>query len=308
MNAQAFKTLVTRELWEHRSLVWAPVVTAALLVIGTLLSAQGTGSMQINLDGNDSSFFATLSTDPNVNSQLFGIWTSSLIVPQAFVGLLVIFFYLLDCLYAERKDRSILFWKSLPVSDESTVLSKGLTALIVVPVWVWLLSLVSGLLVFGIVAVKVSGTPLAPLGDFHAAVWLTSQLVLLQNLFLAALWYAPVVGYLLVASAFAPRSPLVWTILPPVLLVTAEKIVFNTSHIAGFISHRLRGFFDHLGGLMTRDGEQLSMPDVVAQIDAAYRGLSAAGILGELVLWLGLPAAAALFWGAARLRRWRDAV
>jgi ABC-2 type transport system permease protein len=194
------------------------------------------------------------------------------------------------------------------VSDESTVLSKGLTALIVVPVWVWLLSLVSGLLVFGIVAVKVSGTPLAPLGDFHAAVWLTSQLVLLQNLFLAALWFAPVVGYLLVASAFAPRSPLVWTILPPVLLVTAETIVFNTSHIAGFISHRLRGFFDHLGGLMTRDGEQLSMPDVVAQIDAVYRGLSAAGILGELDLWLGLPAAAALFWGAARLRRWRDAV
>lgn len=60
MNAQAFKTLVTRELWEHRSLVWAPVVTAALLVIGTLLSAQGTGSVQINLDGNDSSFFARL--------------------------------------------------------------------------------------------------------------------------------------------------------------------------------------------------------------------------------------------------------
>jgi hypothetical protein len=58
---------------------------------------------------------------------------------------------------------------------------------------------------------------------------------------------------------------------------------------------------------MTRDSAQLSMPDVVAQIDAAYRGLSATGILGELDLWLGLPAAAAFFWGAARLRRWRDA-
>ena len=104
MNAKAFKTLVIRELWEHRSLVWAPVVTAALLVIGTLLSAQGTGSVQINLDGNDSSFFARLSTDPTVNSQLFGIWTSSLIVPQAFVGFLV----MLGCaLVIERQLRAI---------------------------------------------------------------------------------------------------------------------------------------------------------------------------------------------------------
>ena len=307
MNAQAFKTLVTRELWEHRSLVWAPVVTAVLLVVGTMLSAQGTGSVQIDLDGRESSFFLALSTDPKVSSQLFGIWTSSLIIPQAFVGFLVIFFYLLDCLYAERKDRSILFWKSLPVSDEATVLSKGLTALLIVPIWVWLLSLVSGLMVFGIVAMKVSGTPLAPLGDFHPLVWLTSQVVLLQNLLLAALWYAPVVGYLLVASAFAPRSPLVWTILPPVLLVTAEKIVFNTSLVAGFIAHRLSGFFDHLGGLLTHDGEQLSMPHVVSAIDDAYRGLSAASVLGEVELWMGLPVAAALFWGAARLRRWRDA-
>ena len=307
MNAQAFKTLVTRELWEHRSLVWAPVVTAVLLVVGTLFSAQGAGSVQIDLDGRESSFFMALSTDPNVSGQLFGIWTSSLIIPQAFVGFLVIFFYLLDCLYAERKDRSILFWKSLPVSDEATVLSKGLTALLVVPVWVWLLSLVSGLLVFGIVAMKVSGTPLAPLGQFHPLVWLTSQVVMLQNLLLAALWYAPIVGYLLVASAFAPRSPLVWTVLPPVLLVTAEKIVFNTSLVGGFIAHRLNGFFEHLGGLLTHDGEQLSMPHVVTAIDEAYRGLSAASILGELELWLGLPVAAALFWGAARLRRLRDA-
>jgi ABC-2 type transport system permease protein len=307
MNAHAFKTLVTRELWEHRSLVWAPLATAALLVVGTLLSTQVTGSVQIDFGRLDSSLLATLSTDPNVNRRLFGIWTTSLIIPQAFVGFLVICFYLLNCLYAERKDRSILFWKSLPVSDESTVLSKALTALIVVPVWVWLLSVVSGLMVFSIVAVKVSGTPLAPLGDFHAAVWLTSQWVLLQNLFLAALWYAPVVGYRLVASVFAPRSPLVWSILPPVLLVTAETIVFDSSHIARFTTHRLRGVFDHLGGPTTHDGAQLSTHEFIASIDETYRGLSAAGILGEIHLWLGLPAAAALFWGAARLRRWRDA-
>lgn len=307
MNAQAFKTLVTRELWEHRSLVWAPVVTAVLLVVGTMLSAQGTGSVQIDLDGRESSFFMALSSDPKVSGELFGVWTSSLIIPQAFVGFLVIFFYLLDCLYGERKDRSILFWKSLPLSDEATVISKGLTALIVVPVWVWLLSLVSGLLVFGIVAMKVSGTPLAPLGEFHPFIWLMTQVVLLQNLLLAALWYAPIVGYLLVASAFAPRSPLVWTILPPVLLVTAEKIVFNTSLVGGFIAHRLSGFFEHLGGMLLREGDQVASPAAAAVIGDAYQGLSAVSVLTETDLWLGLPVAAVLFWGAARLRRWRDA-
>ena len=35
--------------------------------------------------------------------------------------------------YDERKDRSVLFWKSLPVSDRDTVLSKAVSALVVAP-------------------------------------------------------------------------------------------------------------------------------------------------------------------------------
>lgn len=306
MNAQAFKTLVTRELWEHRSLVWAPVVTAALLVIGTLLSAQGTGSVQIDFDGRESSFFATLSADPNANSQLFGIWTSSLIIPQAFVGFLVIFFYLLDCLYAERKDRSILFWKSLPVSDTATVLSKAATALVAVPLWVWLLSIVTGLLTFAIVALKVAGTPVAPLGNFHPATWIVLQLTLLQNLLIAALWYAPVAAYLLLVSAWAKRAPFLWAVLPPALLALFEEITFGSGYVARFIGHRLSGFFEAVGPGLSVDGDTIDTPAVMHSIRAAYEGLSAASLLASPGLYLGLLIAAALLFAATRLRRWRD--
>ncbi|NDB25158.1 MAG: hypothetical protein EB021_06885, partial [Gammaproteobacteria bacterium] len=196
MNARSFITLLRRETWEHRSLVWVPLVVATLIVVSAILSTNVTNSIEIRVDGEESEFFARLAIDTAKQSQLFAVWMSSLILPLIVVGLTVLFFYLLDALYAERKDRSILFWKSMPVSDTATVLSKAFTALVVVPVWIWLLSLVMGLLVFVVVALKVGGTPLAPLGNFHVGTWFALQATLLLNLLVAALWYAPIAAWL----------------------------------------------------------------------------------------------------------------
>ena len=159
----AFLTLIRRELWEHRGLVWAPLLTAALLVVVTFFGSR-VGGVDINFDDDESIFFADLAENPAAQIQLFAVWTSSLMVPQLLVALLVIFFYLLDALYSERKDRSILFWKSLPVSDAATVGAKFMVAAFLMPIWVWALSLVSGLLIFLIVKVIVAATHLAPLG------------------------------------------------------------------------------------------------------------------------------------------------
>jgi len=307
MSLHTFLTLLKRESWEHRSLVWLPLLTAALIVVTALISTQVAGSIRISLDNGERDFFATLSLDPQAQAQLFGVWMGSLVAPIMLVATVVLFFYLLDALYGERKDRSILFWKSLPVSDAATVISKAVTALIAVPIWVWLLSLVAGLLTFVIVAIKVAGTPMAALGNFHFAAWVVLQLTLLQNLLIAALWYAPLAAWLLLVSVWARRAPFLWAVLPPALLALFEEITFGSSQVFKFIGYRLFGFFDAIGpGLIRGDTEEADTASILQSIRDAYEGMSAAALFGTPDLYLGALAAVGLLALTIRLRRWRD--
>lgn len=308
MTLRTFLTLLKRESWEHRSLVWLPLLTAALIVATALISTQvaGMARVRITLDGGERDFFASLAVDPQAQAQLFGVWMGSLVAPIMLVAAVVLFFYLLDALYAERKDRSILFWKSLPVSDGATVISKAVTALVAVPLWVWLLSLITGLLTFAIVAVKVAGTPVAPLGNFHFGVWVVLQLTLLQNVLIAALWYAPLAAWLLLVSVWARRSPFLWAVLPPGLLALFEEITFGRSQVAHFIGYRFSGFFDAMGPGLAVKSDEIDTTSMLQSIREAYEGMSAVSLLGTPDLYLGVLAAAALLWLTIRLRRWRD--
>jgi len=305
MNLKVMKTLLWRETWEHRGLIWAPLITAAVIVLTALLSANFTGSVKIDLDGNEQELFAALSTDFSHQRQLFAVWLGALVIPQMLVAMIVLAFYMLDSLYNERKDRSILFWKSMPVSDAETVGSKLATALLLVPLWVWIVSMITSLLVFAIVSLKLGGTPLAPLTTFHPDAWFVLQLTMLQNVLVAALWYAPIAVYLLLMSVYAKRSPFLWAVLPPVLLVIFEEIAFNTSMIAGFISNRLFGFFRELD-LNISAGDGTTSASVMQQIARNYEQLGTLDMLATTDLWFGVVAAVIGFFIVVRLRRWRD--
>jgi ABC-2 type transport system permease protein len=307
MNALSFLTLIKRETWEHRSLVWVPVVTAALIVVAALVSSNVSGSIQldVDLDGESAAFFARLAADEMTQAQLFSIWMGSLGIPVLFVSVIVLFFYLLDALYAERKDRSILFWKSMPVSDAATVVSKLVTALVAMPIWIWAVSLVMGLCTFAIIAAKVSGTPIAPLGQFHLGAWVVLQLNFLQNLLLASLWYAPIAAWLLLISVWAKRAPFLWAVLPPALVMLFEEIIFNTEYVAQLVGYRLTHFFEVATiGFEVENGAESQA--IVDAIQNTYDRLSAISLLGELHLYSGLAVAAAFVVAAIRLRRWRD--
>lgn len=305
MNIKVMKTLLWRETWEHRGLIWAPVVTAAVIVLTALLSTSFTGSVQINIDGKEQELFATLATDLSHQRQLFAVWLGALVIPQMIVAMIVLVFYVLDSLYNERKDRSILFWKSMPVSDAQTVGSKLATALLLVPLWVWLVSMLASLVVFVIVSVKLGGTPLAPLATFHVSTWLALQLTMLQNVLVAALWYAPVAVYLLLTSVYANRSPFLWAVLPPVLLVIFEEVAFNTSMIAGFIANRLFGFFRELDlHISSTDGD--TSASLMREIARSYEQLGTLDMLAKPDLWFGVALAVIGFFVVVRLRRWRD--
>ena len=305
MNLKLMKTLLWRETWEHRGLIWAPLITAAVIVLTALLSTSFTGSVKFDLDGKERELFATLSTDFSHQRQLFAVWLGALVIPQMIVAMIVLVFYALDSLYNERKDRSILFWKSMPVSDAETVGSKLVTALLVVPLWVWIVSMIASLAVFAIVSLKLGGTPLATLATFHTGTWLVLQLTMLQNVLVAALWYAPVAVYLLLMSVYAKRSPFLWAVLPPVLLIIFEEVAFNTSMIAGFISNRLFGFFRELDlHISSEDGS--SSASMMQEIARSYEQLGTLDMLATTDLWLGVALAIVGFFVVVRLRRWRD--
>lgn len=279
-TTRPFLTLVRRELWEHGSLIWAPLAMALMIIVVSLVSGMVKGSVDIDL-GEDRPL-PELFGDAEKQRGIFTLVMAGLVLPQLLVGFVVVFFYLLDSLFTERRDRSILFWKSLPVSDAKTVLSKLFVALVAVPLWSWALSLVVGLVVFGVVAAQVSGTPAAGLGTWHGGTWLTVQAAMLGKMVIAALWYLPVAGWLLLVSVLAKRAPFLWATLPFLVLSLAERIALGSNVVGALVAQRLFGF-----------SEEVSL-------------MSEFPLLASPGLWIGVAVGAALVYAAIRVRRRSD--
>ena len=279
-TTRPFLTLVRRELWEHGSLFWAPLAMALMIIVVSLVSGMVKGSVDIDL-GEDRPL-PELFGDAEKQRGIFSLVMAGLVLPQLLVAFVVVFFYLLDCLFTERRDRSILFWKSLPVSDAKTVLSKLFVALVAVPLWSWVLSLVVGLVVFGVLAAQVSGTPAAGLGTWHGGTWLTVQAAMLGKMAIAALWYLPVAGWLLLVSVLAKRAPFLWATLPFLVLSLAERITLGSNEVGALVAQRLFGF-----------REEVSL-------------IGEFPLLASPGLWIGVAVGAALVYAAIRVRRRSD--
>ena len=271
-TTRPFLTLVRRELWEHRGLIWAPLAMALTIIVLSLLGA----AQDITLPG------VVVVRDADEQRDFLSTLMIGLLVPQLLAGLVVVFFYLLDGLFTERRDRSILFWKSLPVSDTKTVLSKLFVALVAMPLWIWALSLLVGLVVFGVLAAKVSNTPAAALGTWHGEDWLVLQATLLGKLAVAALWYLPVAGWLLLVSVLAKRAPFLWATLPFLVLSLAERIALGTNVMGALVAQRLFGFREEVA--LMSEFPLLASPD----------------------LWIGVAVGAALVYAAIRVRQRSD--
>jgi ABC-2 type transport system permease protein len=282
----ALATLARRELWEHRSLWIAPLVVEGLLAIALLFG-------RVNMDLP----FPEDALGAQRQIALFTFMQWALAQPVLIVSGVVVSFYLLDCLYAERKDRSILFWKSLPLSDELTVGSKFFVATVVMPLGTLLLASAADLLFAAILGLRVH----ASLG-FSAYEWLRTEIVLLLEVVLAVLWYAPIAAALLVFSAWIPRNPIVWATLVSFVPALVERIAFGTHYIWTFEVYRTNGIWHKL----------VHGPDVFASVKhlppvgVVLESFDLRGVFTDVDLWLGVLAAIALTYAAARIRRYRD--
>ena len=278
---------VRRELWESRSIYIAPLAIAALILVGFLIST-------IHLPDK---MRAAAALSPLQQHELIEQpynFAALLIMGTTFI---VAVFYCLDGLHGERRDRSILFWKSLPVSDLTTVLSKASIPLVVLPlltfaitvVTQWMLLLISTAVLLG------NGLSVATLWSHVSLVqmWL---MLLYHLLAIHALWYAPIYGWLLLVSGWARRAAFLWAALPLLAIGVVEKIAFNTSHFAAMLEYRLGGGAQ---GAAFAAGS-MSM-DPLTQL-APGQFLISPG------LWIGLAIAAAFLAAAVRMRRYRGPI
>jgi ABC-2 type transport system permease protein len=270
-----------RELWENRSIYIAPLAVAGLILVGSLIST-------IHLPEK----MRAAALDPMQQHQLIE-------QPYMFAALLLMFttlvvgvFYCLDALYGERRDRSVLFWKSLPVSDLTTVLAKASIPIVVLPLLTFAFTVVTQaiMLLIGSARLLGSGVSVATLWG-HLALFQMWTMLLYHLVALHGLWWAPFWGWMLLVSAWSRRAPVLWATLPVLAIGLVEKIAFNTSHFGALLGYQFMGGPE--GNAPT--GDPLSM--------AALTPITPAQFLLSPGLWIGLAIAAAFLAAAVRLRR-----
>jgi len=273
---------VRRELWENRAIYIAPLVAAGVFLLTFVIHTIVLRWRRHGVWADNPALHDLLETPYQI--------AAGLIMGIAF---LVGIFYALDALYGERRDRSILLWKSLPVSDLTTVLAKATVPLLILPLLSFAITVVTQFLMLLLSSVILlgSGLSMATLWA-HSSVFSFSLMLLYHIVTVHGLWYAPIYGWLLLVSAWAPRAPFIWAFTPPLVIGGVEKMALNTSY-----------FFDLL--LRRLAGPEPAMPhrsDAVMDVMAA---LTPWQFFSEPGLWIGLAIAAVCLVGAVRLRRYR---
>ncbi len=278
---------VRRELWENRSIVIAPLVVAAVYLFGYAIST-------ISLPRR---MAAALALDPAPRAEAIATPFSVAAVLLVATAFLVGVFYCLDALQGERRDRSILFWKSLPLSDRTTVLSKISIPLLVLPLLVFAVVLAMQLVMLLLSAAVLLGNAPALRALFANVRLVPYSLALLYGLAAIALWHAPLYGWLLLVSAWARRVPFLWA-LAPVPIAVFERAAFGSSHFGWALRHRL------LGGYT----EAFSVPMPCSIPSDPFAFVTPGRLLGAPGLWIGLVVAVAFLAAATRLRHSREPI
>jgi ABC-2 type transport system permease protein len=293
---------VRRELWENRSIYVAPLAAAAVGMLAFLISLVGLPrSMRAPAEAGAMNHFTQFSAADRQRIMLAMPYSHVawlLLLTAAIVGI----FYSLDALHGERRDRSILFWKSLPVSDLTTVLAKASIPLVILPMLVFAITVVVQFVMW------LLSTAVLLMSDAGASTFWTQlplfqlELVLLYGLIVLSLWHAPIYAWLLLVSGWARRAAFLWAVLPLLAVAAFERIAFRTSYFASLLHYRLGGFAPNAFAFKTPDGVPID-PHFIPLAQ-----LTPGKFLSTPALWLGLIFAAALLAAAVRLRRYREPI
>src|ERR1700690_1900804 len=275
---------VRGELWENRSVYIAPLAVAAVALLAFLISTPGHWEIALRHPAQPRGVIA----------QPYDFAAGLMML----TGILVSVFYCLDALHSERRDRSILFWKSLPVSDLTTVLAKASIPLVILPLLTvaiafamqWIMLLMSS------VAVLANGQSVATLWRNISFIRM-SWLMLYHVLTVHALWPAPVYCWLLLVSGWPRRATFLWAALPLVAIAGVEQIVSHSWHFATLVGGRLIGASSPVA---------TTPPDMFPTAPMIH--ISPGPFVTSPSLWIGLALAAIFLAVTVRMRRYQEPI
>lgn len=304
---QTQMALIRRELWEHRALFVVPIVIGLIEALGSIVGqvTVSTAGQAVDIALLGATNLGDAERAAAINLLMFGV---SFLFIMAMGALMV--FYALDALYAERKDKSILFWRSLPVTDAETVVSKLLTAAIVIPLITVVMIAATHLVVLTIssiwVAIRGANAwhliwQAAPLFDN----WATTLVLLLS----VSVWVSPFIGWFLFVSAFTKRSPFLIAFLPFLVIPMLEKIFFGSWVFGEMLLARnpfkAPIFDDASGTALLFDDEEALMS--MAESGVSFLSfLDVSQFLTSIHVWLGVAVCGLLSFAAIYVRRYRD--
>ena len=297
--------LIRRELWEHRSIFVTPIAIGLILSLGVLMTERMLAAHTAEVD-----LGIAAASNLGDESHRSAVVNGLLFIPSViiFIGMsILVIFYSLDSLYAERKDKSILFWRSLPVTDAETVISKALTGALVIPLISFVAIIATQLIsmIFTSIWIMIEG------GNAVHLVWAPASLVSLWAATLAgmlalSLWFAPFLGWFLFVSAFAKRMPLLLAALPIIMLPMFENWIFGSRMLLdAFFLRTVEPIRDAAESAQAsfEISENLRVSSFISD---PWQAIDLSGFFAKPDLWAGLVVSAIFITAAVYVRRYRD--
>ena len=312
------KWLVKREFWEHKGgFFWTPLVVGSIITLGTLASAVAGLAFKskhgMNINGQQVTNLSGV-IKPEDHARIIDAVSQGYIAASAplfMVMAVVIFFFCLGTLFDERKDRSVLFWKSLPVSDGETVLSKLAMALVAAPLITLAFGIITSILVLLVAVASAAMTGLNLAGVFAQPATYLAPFKIAAILPVYLVWALPTVGWLMMVSAWARTKVFLWAVGLPVLtgvLLSWFNAMFDFNwNVEWFWKNIVArgllsiapgswfGFVDPSGGMPDKHSFDFNI--LVVQSWKSLASFNA---------WIGAAIGGVMIYAAARLRRWRD--
>jgi ABC-2 type transport system permease protein len=277
-----FVWLVRREFWENRAIWILPSVIVGLMVLAAAVGHVEIAEVRPGSPGAVTLFFFATGMIFFSAMNIYAFW------------------YLLDCLYADRKDRSVLFWKSLPISDAATVLSKVVVGLVALPVVYFVAADIASLLMAAILSVRLHPSVGGSL--WQPSLWLQQQGLWIYMSATSLIWYLPIAGWLILVSAWAKRAVILFAVLPPLGIALAERLLLGTHETGRILLGRINGFKDAAFTYPAHFRWSFENGDTAPRVASL---LDPAGFLRNPAVWIGVVIGIAFIGVAIELRKRR---
>jgi ABC-2 type transport system permease protein len=291
MNSSQIITSFRKEIWEFKkTLFGVPLIIAICIIAAPLLQ------LMLLEDYQSSKWLEIITNVDNVANvegftRFFLTAVMGMFVPFIMVSLVIQLYYFTTCLFEERRDLSIYFWRSLPVSDALSVGVKLITGALVVPA---IFMLAATFVVFVFLILTLIACTVLSLG-YDTSLWglwgsadiISNLASIWLNLLPYALWMFPVFAWLMLASMFANKAPFLWAILPIVVLLIIESFVVEYLHLDGhFFFNILRQYFEFGQGMFPNSVSEIDAPRFILFTALSSKISVVATLLGVGLMYL----------------------